>query len=179
MRCAQSAIKDWRKSQPEDWPIAHIEAVSAAFCTHTLRTALLGAVRLATLLVWSPSGERGTLEAGEGHKVVLGPLLEAVLVSRKPDRWTLTGWERVTARLPLRRERFSRAGYFSRWIARGEAASPRCLCVPHRWAPLRPTRLLRPDRRVPRVACVPTGHPAASPCDRLPWPTFPASLARG
>ena len=35
------------------------------------------------------------LEAGEGHKVVLGPLLDAVLVSCKPDWWTLTGWERV------------------------------------------------------------------------------------
>jgi hypothetical protein len=36
-----------------------------------------------------------TLEAGEGHKVVLGPLLDAALVSRKPDWWTLTGWGRV------------------------------------------------------------------------------------
>ena len=36
-----------------------------------------------------------TLEAGDGHKVVLGPLLDAVLVSCKPDWWTLTGWERV------------------------------------------------------------------------------------
>ena len=36
-----------------------------------------------------------TLEAGDGHKVVLGPLLDAMLVSCKPDWWTLTGWERV------------------------------------------------------------------------------------
>ena len=36
-----------------------------------------------------------TLEAGEGHQVVLGPLLDAVLVSCKPDWWTLTGWERI------------------------------------------------------------------------------------
>jgi hypothetical protein len=36
-----------------------------------------------------------TLEAGEGHHVVLGPLLDAVLVSCKPDWWTMTGWERV------------------------------------------------------------------------------------
>lgn len=36
-----------------------------------------------------------TLEAGDGHKLVLGPLLDAVLVSCKPDWWTMTGWERV------------------------------------------------------------------------------------
>lgn len=36
-----------------------------------------------------------TLEAGDSHKVVLGPLLDAMLVSCKPDWWTLTGWERV------------------------------------------------------------------------------------
>lgn len=36
-----------------------------------------------------------TLEAGEGRKLVLGPLLDAVLVSCKPDWWTMTGWERV------------------------------------------------------------------------------------
>lgn len=36
-----------------------------------------------------------TLEAGESRKLVLGPLLDAVLVSCKPDWWTITGWERV------------------------------------------------------------------------------------
>lgn len=36
-----------------------------------------------------------TLEAGNGHQVVLGPLLDAVLVAAKPDWWTMTGWERV------------------------------------------------------------------------------------
>ena len=38
-----------------------------------------------------------TLEVGDAHKVVLGPLFDAVLVSCKPDWWTLTGWERVEA----------------------------------------------------------------------------------
>lgn len=36
-----------------------------------------------------------TLEDGAGHQVVLGPLLDAVLVSCKPDWWTMTGWERI------------------------------------------------------------------------------------
>jgi hypothetical protein len=36
-----------------------------------------------------------TLEARDGHKVVLGPLLDVILVSCKPDWWTLTGWERA------------------------------------------------------------------------------------
>jgi hypothetical protein len=38
-----------------------------------------------------------TLEVGEGHKVVLGPLFDAVLVACKPDWWTMTGWERIDA----------------------------------------------------------------------------------
>ena len=36
-----------------------------------------------------------TLEQGMTRKVLLGPLLDVVLVSCKPDWWTLTGWERV------------------------------------------------------------------------------------
>jgi hypothetical protein len=36
-----------------------------------------------------------TLEAGDGHTLVLGPLLDAVVISCKPDWWTITGWERV------------------------------------------------------------------------------------
>lgn len=31
----------------------------------------------------------------DGETVLLGPLLDAVLVSAKPDWWTMTGWERL------------------------------------------------------------------------------------
>lgn len=31
----------------------------------------------------------------DGEAVLLGPLLDAVLVSARPDWWTMTGWERL------------------------------------------------------------------------------------
>lgn len=36
-----------------------------------------------------------TIEQGDPHKVLLGPMLDAALVSARPDLWTMTGWERV------------------------------------------------------------------------------------
>lgn len=34
----------------------------------------------------------------DGHfKILAGPLLDVVILSAKPDWWTMTGWERVAA----------------------------------------------------------------------------------
>jgi hypothetical protein len=56
-----------------------------------------------------------TLEAGEGHKVILGSLLDAALVSCKPDWWTLTGWERVDSAATAAPRAFAAGG--SSWVS--------------------------------------------------------------
>lgn len=39
-------------------------------------------------------------EPGTTGKVLLGPLMDVMIVSAKPDFWTVTGWERVPNMYP-------------------------------------------------------------------------------
>ena len=39
---------------------------------------------------------KATIVDPVGHKVLIKPLYDVMLISVKPDWWTMTGWERLT-----------------------------------------------------------------------------------